>query len=311
MVCFCFFFFRLWVTHVLKMEHGWTRRIYDRFSQVWKPVRQVSTPVSLCVFAHNVSRGGWGGWSDFYLSVLLLCFFILVVFHFSIMSKMQFAPKCDACWRFLPLYCYCPKFNLFMVPTRGLIAFLTVNSASVIKWIPTTTSHAYRAMKAWGWSSSSYPLISWYSGLYKFCKLAVVSGWQVAGTAWVKCQGRKRADTIVTWCHCARRCARRSPDVPYPFSLKSDYSQTPFLSFSPRILRNHPTPTPTSTPYPPPFLWHHRAIVKTGAWSTRDIVGGQTFSIPSAERNSLWRKRVKKKKDMQNLVLNETDTELF
>lgn len=97
---FLFFLFRLWVTHALKMEHGWAQRIYDRLSQVWKPARQVSTPVALCVFAHNVSSGGWWGWSDFSLSVLLLCFFILVVSHFMMLQlphsiSSVLCPKCN------------------------------------------------------------------------------------------------------------------------------------------------------------------------------------------------------------------------
>lgn len=39
------FSFRLWATHALKMERGWTRRSCGRYSLVWKPVQQVSTPL--------------------------------------------------------------------------------------------------------------------------------------------------------------------------------------------------------------------------------------------------------------------------
>lgn len=37
--------FRLWVTHALKMERGWTQRSCGRCSLVWKPVQQVGTPL--------------------------------------------------------------------------------------------------------------------------------------------------------------------------------------------------------------------------------------------------------------------------
>lgn len=138
-----------------------------------------------------------------------------------------------------------------------------------------------------------------WNGCACVCMCVWVSGRQVAVVPF-EWHSRKMGDTILTCCHCARRCAYPNPDVPHPTSLKSDYSQNPFINFPPDLLYPPPPSHPPQPPPPlprtlvfvipshrPPLLRHPRAIVATGTRSPRGTDGGP--DIHSAESNSVQR----------------------